>query len=133
SHRAPPQGPVHTLRVHPRPRRHNPTPRPRSHPPHPAELPPLSLHDALPISTPLAYNDGSWHHVAALLRSGLVRLYVDGTEEGGRSEEHTSELQSHLKLVCRLLLEKRRHQWRRTGFRRRLSAEDALGARGGLF
>src|SRR5207237_8211211 len=25
----------------------------------------------------------------------------------GRSEEHTSELQSHLKLVCRLLLEKK--------------------------
>src|SRR5260370_6388685 len=25
---------------------------------------------------------------------------------GGRSEEHTSELQSHLNLVCRLLLEK---------------------------
>src|SRR5207237_9111746 len=29
------------------------------------------------------------------------------TDEGGRSEEHTSELQSHLNLVCRLLLEKR--------------------------
>src|SRR4029434_793509 len=29
-----------------------------------------------------------------------------------RSEEHTSELQSHLNLVCRLLLEKRRaHVW----------------------
>src|SRR5467141_1123087 len=26
----------------------------------------------------------------------------------GRSEEHTSELQSHLKLVCRLLLEKKK-------------------------
>src|SRR5882762_490470 len=26
---------------------------------------------------------------------------------GGRSEEHTSELQSHLNLVCRLLLEKK--------------------------
>src|SRR6185369_17171274 len=26
-----------------------------------------------------------------------------------RSEEHTSELQSHLKLVCRLLLEKKKH------------------------
>src|SRR2546422_7619286 len=28
--------------------------------------------------------------------------------EGGRSEEHTSELQSRLHLVCRLLLEKKK-------------------------
>src|SRR5467141_2448544 len=32
---------------------------------------------------------------------------VMSLEIGGRSEEHTSELQSHLKLVCRLLLEKK--------------------------
>src|SRR3989442_5509380 len=30
------------------------------------------------IVSPLAYNDGTWHHAAALLRSGLVELYVDG-------------------------------------------------------
>src|SRR2546422_4441500 len=30
------------------------------------------------IRSPLAYNDGTWHHVAAVLRSGLVRIYVDG-------------------------------------------------------
>src|SRR5260370_11121492 len=29
-------------------------------------------------------------------------------EHGDRSEEHTSELQSHLNLVCRLLLEKKK-------------------------
>src|SRR5260370_29321870 len=29
---------------------------------------------------------------------------------GWRSEEHTSELQSHLNLVCRLLLEKKKRQ-----------------------
>src|SRR5260370_20190076 len=29
---------------------------------------------------------------------------------GGRSEEHTSELQSHLNLVCRLLLEKKKNE-----------------------
>src|SRR2546429_4573745 len=29
---------------------------------------------------------------------------------GARSEEHTSELQSRLHLVCRLLLEKKKHQ-----------------------
>src|SRR5260370_29814517 len=31
-----------------------------------------------------------------------------------RSEEHTSELQSHLNLVCRLLLEKKKDYWPRT-------------------
>src|SRR5260370_24715952 len=30
----------------------------------------------------------------------------------GRSEEHTSELQSHLNLVCRLLLEKKKNNTR---------------------
>src|SRR2546422_8547611 len=29
----------------------------------------------------------------------------------GRSEEHTSELQSRLHLVCRLLLEKKKNHW----------------------
>src|SRR5260370_10640170 len=29
-------------------------------------------------------------------------------QNGSRSEEHTSELQSHLNLVCRLLLEKKK-------------------------
>src|SRR5690242_21248403 len=31
----------------------------------------------------------------------------------GRSEEHTSELQSHVNLVCRLLLEKKKKQIRK--------------------
>src|SRR5260370_25784102 len=31
-----------------------------------------------------------------------------GGARGNRSEEHTSELQSHLNLVCRLLLEKKK-------------------------
>src|SRR5438034_3401485 len=31
---------------------------------------------------------------------------------GERSEEHTSELQSHSDLVCRLLLEKKKHERR---------------------
>src|SRR5260370_5664598 len=31
----------------------------------------------------------------------------------GRSEEHTSELQSHLNLVCRLLLEKKKKSTRK--------------------
>src|SRR5260370_8410891 len=37
----------------------------------------------------------------------LARLSPGGAS-GGRSEEHTSELQSHLNLVCRLLLEKKK-------------------------
>src|SRR5260370_18030467 len=59
----------------------------------------LSLHDALPIfrlparwSCPRAQQAG---------RS-------QAEHEIGRSEEHTSELQSHLNLVCRLLLEKKK-------------------------
>src|SRR4051812_49812498 len=35
-----------------------------------------------------------------------VPLVVDGHDMLLRSEEHTSELQSHVNLVCRLLLEK---------------------------
>src|SRR5256712_13505385 len=30
------------------------------------------------IVSPLAYNDGDWHHAASVLRNGLVELYVDG-------------------------------------------------------
>src|SRR2546430_5490231 len=37
----------------------------------------------------------------------LSRL-ADGVREQGRSEEHTSELQSQSNLVCRLLLEKKK-------------------------
>src|SRR5260370_15259379 len=35
----------------------------------------------------------------------------------GRSEEHTSELQSHLNLVCRLLLEKKKIRRTQTNLR----------------
>src|SRR2546422_4860524 len=28
--------------------------------------------------SPLTYNDGTWHHAAGVLRSGLAELYVDG-------------------------------------------------------
>src|SRR5260370_21319341 len=38
-----------------------------------------------------------------------------------RSEEHTSELQSHLNLVCRLLLEKKKKQDTRTNVRTTLA------------
>src|SRR5260370_26217410 len=35
-------------------------------------------------------------------------LEKPGAGEGPRSEEHTSELQSHLNILCRLLLEKKK-------------------------
>src|SRR6266571_122558 len=58
----------------------------------------LSLHDALPISRmpPLRWPRRS--PPAPRRRTA-----------SGRSEEHTSELQSHVNLVCRLLLEKKKH------------------------
>src|SRR5438034_8855722 len=46
------------------------------------------------------------------IRVTLVRLQssLRGQGIGPRSEEHTSELQSHSDLVCRLLLEKKKHK-----------------------
>src|SRR5690242_20989371 len=41
------------------------------------------------------------------LESVILDLFGDKTPGGERSEEHTSELQSHVNLVCRLLLEKK--------------------------
>src|SRR5260370_19652768 len=42
--------------------------------------------------------------------SPTMRRPSDGTTRLNiRSEEHTSELQSHLNIVCRLLLEKKNH------------------------
>src|SRR5256885_9029188 len=38
-------------------------------------------------------------------------LKAAGATHVGRSEEHTSELQSPCNLVCRLLLEKKTHSW----------------------
>src|SRR5260370_4075802 len=41
-------------------------------------------------------------------------LIERGRERDNRSEEHTSELQSHLNLVCRLLLEKNKQNYHST-------------------
>src|SRR5438034_6365695 len=38
----------------------------------------------------------------------LIASEVPGVDDADRSEEHTSELQSHSDLVCRLLLEKKK-------------------------
>src|SRR5438093_9755745 len=60
----------------------------------------LSLHDALPISLLPVPSASEWFSGNALLPSSVVIT--------GRSEEHTSELQSLTNLVCRLLLEKKK-------------------------
>src|SRR2546429_2786772 len=65
----------------------------------------LPLHDALPISDAHQLVGARGHDRAADLAVGLVG---DPAELQHRSEEHTSELQSRLHLVCRLLLEKKK-------------------------
>src|SRR5687768_18298839 len=76
---------------------------------------PLSLHDALPIyragALPASAGRRCSNH-----RDGLASRRCGASQESSRhvcvrrsarSEEHTSELQSRLHLVCRLLLEKK--------------------------
>src|SRR2546430_5801297 len=68
----------------------------------------LSLHDALPICTPLV-SGRPGANSARLVRStqSAVSIFALGLL-CERSEEHTSELQSQSNLVCRLLLEKKK-------------------------
>src|SRR6476619_8523890 len=80
----------------------------------------LSLHDALPILRWLP-DDGRADR----------RSRTRGVQ-GGRSEEHTSELQSLTNLVCRLLLEKKKQQRYGSGGRikkenERFNSVDDLG------
>src|SRR5438876_6643998 len=81
----------------------------------------LSLHDALPICKPVA---ASFLPVAislALTHPSAMRCVCFSSSESSsafstevgrreRSEEHTSELQSPVHLVCRLLLEKKKQK-----------------------
>src|SRR2546422_10152146 len=77
----------------------------------------LSLHDALPISSaqsrrPLSPNLKSPPMIAAesSVRKPATAVPPHAALGGDhRSEEHTSELQSRLHLVCRLLLEKKKN------------------------
>src|SRR5690348_17598879 len=50
----------------------------------------------------------SERHLYLILDSGHAMRYPVGVGKAGRSEEHTSELQSPVHLVCRLLLEKKK-------------------------
>src|SRR5207249_8860901 len=94
--------------------------------PAPTDLYPLSLHDALPISTPafaaVDLQDGTLQAFADTILPGRPTTRtdlgnevhpqaiagVDSLPGAVRSEEHTSELQSRFDLVCRLLLEKKK-------------------------
>src|SRR2546429_3412548 len=54
-------------------------------------------------------NAGEQTVLAEVLALRTILLNVHFAVSQGRSEEHTSELQSRLHLVCRLLLEKKKH------------------------
>src|SRR5260370_26944507 len=70
----------------------------------------LSLHDALPIC-------GECAQVIALGDFYPRDDHPHCAASWSRSEEHTSELQSHLNLVCRLLLEKKNRRGWKSGWR----------------
>src|SRR5438132_10081173 len=74
----------------------------------------LSLHDALPIyrsRNGSAKRSGTimwlWRFMYGRTSTHDQRRAAS-SDEKDRSEEHTSELQSHSDLVCRLLLEKKK-------------------------
>src|SRR2546422_1344773 len=70
----------------------------------------LSLHDALPISISdhLLCHAQVFGQSPSAIAHTRTRHVGHGTASSTRSEEHTSELQSRLHLVCRLLLEKKK-------------------------
>src|SRR5256885_15405705 len=69
----------------------------------------LSLHDALPI-----FEIDRHRHMVGGFFPGAHMFFDRGRGKAvggfGRSEEHTSELQSPCNLVCRLLLEKKKNK-----------------------
>src|SRR5260370_21822453 len=75
---------------------------------------PLSLsnpEDSIPaandgLGIPAVRKAQAWGNV--ILGQGDVGTFAGAHYSDVRSEEHTSELQSHLNLVCRLLLEKKK-------------------------
>src|SRR5438034_7911413 len=74
----------------------------------------LSLHDALPISGPRAGPADRERYLVGVqgatrqVEAASERTVAVDRQTTPRSEEHTSELQSHSDLVCRLLLEKKK-------------------------
>src|SRR5260370_14761123 len=72
----------------------------------------LSLHDALPISRcrrRAPKSPARCHSRCTPRQASTTDIRWRRAGLFGRSEEHTSELQSHLNLVCRLLLEKKKN------------------------
>src|SRR5690348_17680136 len=111
----------------------------------------LSLHDALPISRVdelaqrlrreewvvavevedrgLRVDTTSVHAGEVLLPAAVAASgaeLVAFNAVGARSEEHTSELQSPVQPVCRLLLEQKKLPWRARGRPRRLKCRNRL-------
>src|SRR5437764_11004128 len=83
----------------------------------------LSLHDALPICNGAdAPQEEGIHLTDADLPPVGVRVRQERAVARGRSEEHTSEFQSPMYLVCRLLLEKKKWIYARTFFRSNYNA-----------
>src|SRR2546430_16740218 len=80
--------------------------------PAPTEISSLSLHDALPIfwCRKCLARAGFRASRGSGERRRTSRSGAAATQRAGRSEEHTSELQSQSNLVCRLLLEKKNTQ-----------------------
>src|SRR5205814_9298555 len=80
----------------------------------------LSLHDALPISLREAERGASaqGRGGAATGAGGRASCGRERAAPGcARSEEHTSELQSLRHLVCRLLLEKKKKNIKKTNYK----------------
>src|SRR2546422_9557036 len=69
----------------------------------------LSLHDALPILSSLRRRSARRRSVTSRTTATAPAPSPSGPRRR-RSEEHTSELQSRLHLVCRLLLEKKKKE-----------------------
>ena len=65
-----------------------------------------SLHDALPILPSAVHHK---QDLLLLLTTFLGVLMMENKSSENRLEEHTSELQSPMYLVCRLLLEKKKY------------------------
>src|SRR2546429_1496182 len=82
----------------------------------------LSLHDALPICR------GRTARCRALSEFHRDSIPRRGVHLCRRSEEHTSELQSRLHLVCRLLLEKKKKRVCRTSLCTHHTATDSTGS-----
>src|SRR5260370_27527520 len=65
-----------------------------------------SQHDELRIQCQLKNTDRRHRHFR---RKQYRHLHVEHDARRSRSEEHTSELQSHMNLLCRVLLKKQTH------------------------